>query len=195
MQDFIFYFLIGWKHILSWDATDHIYFITALAIIYSFQDWKKVLVLVTAFTIGHAFTLYLSALDIFRFSVEWVEFVIPCSIVITAASNLLIKQEIKTKGILQYLLALGFGLVHGMGYANYIRMMLSSNQNLVPSLFSFNVGLELGQILVVVLVLSSKWLLGKYNLVRARILVIGVSIYISIVSLILAVERFQGLSF
>jgi len=195
MQDFIFYFLIGWKHILSWDATDHIYFITALAIIYSFQDWKKVLVLVTAFTIGHAFTLYLSALDIFRFSVEWVEFAIPCTIVITAASNLLIKQEIKTKGILQYLLALGFGLVHGMGYANYIRMMLSSNQNLVPSLFSFNVGLEMGQILVVVLVLSSKWLLGKYNLVRAKILVIGFSIYISIVSLILAVERFQGLSF
>ena len=195
MQDFIFYFLIGWKHILSWDATDHIYFITALAIIYSFQDWKKVLVLVTAFTIGHAFTLYLSALDIFRFSVEWVEFTIPCTIVITAASNLLIKQEKKTKGILQYLLALGFGLVHGMGYANYIRMVLSSNQNLVPSLFSFNVGLEMGQILVVVLVLSSKWLLGKYNLVRARIVVIGVSIYISIVSLILAVERFQGLGF
>lgn len=195
MEDFIFYFLIGWKHILSWDATDHIYFITALAIIYSFQDWKKVLVLVTAFTIGHALTLYLSALDIFRFSVEWVEFAIPCTIVITAASNLLIKEEKKTKGKLQYLLALGFGLVHGMGYANYIRMMLSRNQNLVPSLFSFNVGLEMGQILVVVLVLSSKWLLGKYNLVRARILVIGVSIYISIVSLILAVERFQGLSF
>jgi hypothetical protein len=195
MQDFIFYFLIGWKHILSWDATDHIYFIGALAIIYSFKDWKKVLVLVTAFTIGHAFTLYLSALDIFRFSVEWVEFAIPCTIVITAASNLLIKQEKKTKGILQYLLALGFGLVHGMGYANYIRMMLSSNQNLVSSLFSFNVGLEMGQILVVVLVLSSKWILGKYNLVSARILVTGVSIYILIVSLILAVERFQGLGF
>jgi hypothetical protein len=195
MQDFIFYFQIGWKHILSWDATDHIYFIGALAIIYSFKDWKKVLVLVTAFTIGHAFTLYLSALDIFRFSVEWVEFAIPCTIVITAASNLLIKQEKKTKGILQYLLALGFGLVHGMGYANYIRMMLSSNQNLVPSLFSFNVGLEMGQILVVVLVLSSKWILGKYNLVSARILVTVVSIYILIVSLILAVERFQGLGF
>jgi hypothetical protein len=195
MQDFIFYFQIGWKHILSWDATDHIYFIGALAIIYSFKDWKKVLVLVTAFTIGHAFTLYLSALDIFRFSVEWVEFAIPCTIVITAASNLLIKQEKKTKGILQYLLALGFGLVHGMGYANYIRMMLSSNQNLVSSLFSFNVGLEIGQILVVVLVLSSKWILGKYNLVSTRILVTGVSIYILIVSLILAVERFQGLGF
>jgi len=195
MQDFIFYFKIGWTHILSWDATDHIYFITALAIIYSFRDWKKVLVLVTAFTIGHAITLYLSALDVFRFSVEWVEFAIPCTIVITAASNLLVKQEKKTKGILQYLLALGFGLVHGMGYANYIRMMLSSNQNLVWSLFSFNVGLETGQILVVVLVLTVKWLLGEYNLVNARLLNILVSIYITLVSLILAFERFQGLGF
>lgn len=195
MQDFLFYFQIGWKHILSWDATDHIYFITALAIIYSFRDWKKVLVLVTAFTIGHAITLYLSALDIFRFSLEWVEFAIPCTIVVTAVSNLLIKQEEKTKGMLQYFLALGFGLVHGMGYANYIRMMLASNQNLVSSLFSFNVGLEIGQILVVVLVLSSKWLLWSYNLVSARHLTLGVSICISIVSLILAVERFQGLGF
>jgi hypothetical protein len=195
MQDFIFYFLIGWKHILSWDATDHIYFITALAIIYSFQDWKKVLVLVTAFTIGHAITLYLSALDIFRFSLEWVEFAIPCTIVITAASNLFISDEKKTKGILQYLFALGFGLVHGMGYANYIRMMLSSNQNLVGSLFSFNVGLELGQILVVGMVLSLKWLLARYNLISANRLTIGVSVYISILSLILAVERFRGLGF
>lgn len=195
MRDFIFYFQIGWKHILSWDATDHIYFIAALAIIYSFLDWKKVLFLVTAFTIGHAITLYLSALDIFRFSTEWVEFAIPCTIVVTAASNLLLKEEKKTRGVLQYLFALGFGLVHGMGYANYIRMMLSSNQNLVPSLLSFNIGLEMGQILVVVLVISFKWVMIKYNLVSARFLTIGVSIYISIVSLILAVERFQGLSF
>lgn len=195
MQDFLFYFQIGWKHILSWDATDHIYFITALAIIYSFQDWKKVLVLVTAFTIGHALTLYLSALDVFRFSVEWVEFAIPCTIVITAASNLFISSEKKTKGMLQYLFALGFGLVHGMGYANYIRMMLSSNQNLVGSLFSFNIGLEMGQILVVGMVLSLKWLLAKYNLISANRLTIAVSVYILILSLSLAVERFQGLGF
>ena len=195
MQDFLFYFQIGWKHILSWDATDHIYFITALAIIYSFQDWKKVLVLVSAFTIGHAITLYFSALDIFRISVEWVEFAIPFTIVVTAASNLFISSEKKTKGMLQYLFALGFGLVHGMGYANYIRMMLSSNQNLVGSLFSFNVGLEMGQIQVVGMVLSLKWLLAKYNLISANRLTIGVSVYISILSLILAVERFQGLGF
>jgi glucan phosphoethanolaminetransferase (alkaline phosphatase superfamily) len=90
-------------------------------------------------------------------------------------------------------LAIGFGLVHGMGYANYIRMMLSSNQSLVSSLFSFNVGLELGQILVVLFVLSVQWLLSKYKLISPRMLAVLVSVYISVISLMLAVERFQSL--
>jgi len=193
MQDFIFYFKIGLKHILSWDATDHIYFIVALSIIYSFRDWKKVLVLVTAFTIGHAITLYLSALDLFRFGVEWVEFAIPCTIVVTAGTNLIIREERKQRSVLQYLLALCFGLVHGMGYANYIRMMLSKNQNMVWSLFSFNVGLEIGQLLVVLLVLGVQWILVKYNIVSARILAMVISAYVMIVSILLAIERFQSL--
>jgi hypothetical protein len=193
MRDFIFYFKVGWAHILSSDATDHIYFITSLAIIYTFLDWKKVLVLVTAFTIGHAITLYLSALDLFRFNIEWVEFAIPCTIVVTAATNLFLRPEVKTKGVLQYLMALGFGLVHGMGYANYIRMMLSKNQDLLWSLFSFNVGLEMGQILVVLLVLSLQWGLEKYKVIHARLLTRIVSSLILIVSLLLVIERYQAL--
>jgi hypothetical protein len=193
MRDFIFYFKVGWTHILSWDAKDHIYFITSLAIIYTFLDWKKVLVLVTAFTIGHAITLYLSALDLFRFNIEWVEFAIPCTIVVTAATNLFLRPEVKTKGVLQYLMALGFGLVHGMGYANYIRMMLSKNQDLLWSLFSFNVGLEMGQILVVLLVLSMQWGLEKYKVIHASLLTRIVSSLILIVSLLLAIERYQAL--
>ncbi|MFM1795183.1 MAG: hypothetical protein RL642_1568 [Bacteroidota bacterium] len=193
MQNFIFYFKIGWTHILSWDATDHLYFITALAIIYAFKDWRKVLVLVTAFTIGHAITLYLSALDLFRFSTDWVEFAIPCTIVITAASNLVIKPDLTTKSVIQYVFALGFGLVHGMGYANYIRMMLASDQQLVWSLFSFNVGLEMGQLLVVLIVLSIQWLLTNYNVINKRLLTLLVSAYVMVVSIVLAVERFQSL--
>ena len=194
MQDFIFYFKVGWTHILSWDATDHIYFITSLAIIYTFLDWKKVLILVTAFTIGHAITLYLSALDLFRFNIEWVEFAIPCTIVVTAASNLFMPPEVKTKGVLHYLMALGLGLVHGMGYANYIRMMLSKDQDLLLCFFSFNVGLEMGQILVVLLVLCIQWVLAKYKLVNPRLLTIIVSSLVLIVSLLLAIERFQALN-
>jgi hypothetical protein len=193
MKDFIFYFKVGWTHILSWDATDHIYFITALAVVYTFFDWKKVLILVTAFTIGHAITLYLSALDLFRLDAAWVEFAIPCTIVLTALSNLLVKPAQSLSGVLQYALALGFGLIHGLGYANYIRMILARDQQLVWSLFSFNLGLETGQILVVLLVLSTKWMFVSTKFISARLISIFVSAFILIVSFVMVVERFKDL--
>ncbi len=87
MQDFSLYFSWGWHHIISWDALDHLLFIVALTVIYQLRDWKQVLILVTAFTIGHFITLLLSVLDIIRFSSQWVEFLIPVTIVITAASQ------------------------------------------------------------------------------------------------------------
>jgi hypothetical protein len=193
MKDFIFYFKVGWTHILSWDATDHIYFITALAVVYTFFDWRKVLLLVTAFTIGHAITLYLSALDLFRLDAAWVEFAIPCTIVLTALANLLVKPAQSLSGVLQYALALGFGLIHGFGYANYIRMILARDQQLVWGLFSFNLGLETGQILVVLLVLSTKWMFVSTKFISARLISIFVSAFILIVSFVMVVERFKDL--
>lgn len=151
-EDFIFYLRMGWDHILSKDALDHLFFITVLAVVYRFAQWKQLLVLVTAFTVGHALTLFLSAMDLFRLKDAWVEFAIPCTIVLSALANLR-----KGAGIgsdkLQYAIALVFGLVHGMGYANTIRFMLSKEQGLLWGLFSFNVGLEVGQIFVVLLML------------------------------------------
>ena len=85
MNDFSFYFGIGWHHIISWNALDHILFIIALVAIYLVPNWKQVLILVTAFTIGHSFTLTLSILDIIRFNAKWVEFLIPCTIVAKAS--------------------------------------------------------------------------------------------------------------
>jgi HupE / UreJ protein len=190
MNDFIFYFKVGWTHIISTAASDHLLFIAALSIIHSFSGWKKVLLLVTAFTIGHAITLYLSALDIVRFDTLWVEFAIPCTIVLTAAMNLAFSNRLKEKTQLQYPVALVFGFVHGMGYANYIRMMLSKDQQLVWGLFSFNVGLEIGQIFVVLTILLIGWLLTSNKLVSHRMLVILVSIVIIGFSLQLAILRF-----
>ncbi|HQV55410.1 MAG TPA: HupE/UreJ family protein, partial [Chitinophagaceae bacterium] len=83
MQDFGFYFEIGWEHIISQNALDHQLFIAAIAAIYLLKDWKQVLILVTAFTIGHSVTLALSVFDVIRFSSSWVEFLIPCTIIIT----------------------------------------------------------------------------------------------------------------
>lgn len=153
MNDFWFYFSLGWEHIISADALDHQLFIIALAAIYLLHDWKKVLVLVTAFTIGHSLTLALSVLDIFRFPGKWVEFLIPCTILITAISNLF-QKDFSQKGLrLNYFLALFFGLIHGMGFANTIRFMLAKDQSLVTGLLGFNLGLEAGQIVVVIILL------------------------------------------
>lgn len=149
MQDFGFYFKLGWQHIINKDALDHQLFIVALAAIYLLKDWKQVLVLVTAFTIGHSLTLALSVFDLIRFDSKWVEFLIPMTIVVTAISNLFQKNFTAKSIRVNYFLALFFGLIHGMGFANYIRFMMASDQNIGWSLFGFNVGLEVGQVVVV----------------------------------------------
>jgi hypothetical protein len=153
MSDFRFYFGMGWEHIMSWEALDHLLFITALASIYLLKDWKQVLVLITAFTIGHSLTLALTVLDIISFPSNWVEFLIPCTIVITAISNLFQKKFTPKSIRINYFLALFFGLIHGMGFANAIRFMLAKDQSLGWGLFGFNVGLEVAQIVVVATIL------------------------------------------
>ena len=153
MSDFGFYFRLGWEHIISTNALDHQLFILALAAIYLLKDWKQVLILVTAFTIGHSITLALSVFDIIRFSSKWVEFLIPCTIVFTATANLFQKKFTPKSVRINYILALLFGLIHGMGFANSIRFMLASDQSIGWGLFGFNVGLEIGQIVLVVAIL------------------------------------------
>lgn len=153
MGDFGFYFGLGWEHIISADALDHQLFIAALAAIYLLKDWRQVLILVTAFTAGHSLTLALSVLDIVRFPTNWVEFLIPLTIVITALSNLFQKKFTARSVSVNYFLALFFGLIHGMGFANSLRVMLAKDQNLGWSLLGFNLGLEAGQIVVVIILL------------------------------------------
>ena len=154
MSDFSFYFKMGWQHIISADALDHQLFILALAAIYVIKDWRQVLILVTAFTIGHSITLYLSVKELVTISSAWVEFLIPCTIVITAISNLFLKKFTPRTIRINYFLALFFGLIHGLGFANNIRMALASDQSLGWGLFGFNVGLEVGQIIVVIIILA-----------------------------------------
>lgn len=150
MQDFLFYLKLGWEHIISLDALDHQLFVLALIAVYTSKDWKRILVLVTAFTIGHSITLALSILDIVRVSSDWVEFLIPLTIVLTSLSNILNKNKNHSKSKFNYYLALFFGLIHGMGFANTARVMIAKSQSIAVPLLGFNIGLELGQILIVV---------------------------------------------
>jgi hypothetical protein len=189
MSDFRFYFGLGWEHILNWEALDHLLFIAALATIYLLKDWKQVLILVTAFTIGHSLTLVLSVLDLIRFSSHWVEFLIPCTIVVTAFSNLFQKKFTPKSIRINYALALFFGLIHGMGFANAIRFMLAKDQSLGWGLFGFNVGLEAGQIIVVAIILLLAWALVTLFKINRREWVIFVSAGIFSLALKMALER------
>ena len=159
MNDVAFYFETGWHHIISWSALDHVLFIIALSAIYLAQNWKQVLVLVTAFTIGHSLTLALSVYDIIRINEKWVELLIACTIVATGVFNFMVKNFKPRSLRINYFLALFFGLIHGMGFANTIRFMLAKDQHIALPLVSFNIGLEAGQIVVVVFILSISFLL------------------------------------
>ena len=189
MQDFLFYLQLGWEHIISKDALDHQLFILALIAIFSFRDWKKVLILVTAFTIGHSLTLVLSALDVFRFPSDWVEFLIPCTIVFTALDNIIFSKNEKKLIQLNYYLALLFGLIHGMGFANSVRMMLASEQDITLPLFGFNVGLELGQIIVVAIALFIHYIFSEVLKLSNKIWIYIISVPIFIFALKMALER------
>ena len=189
MSDFGFFFKLGWEHIISKEALDHQLFILALAAIYLLKDWKQVLILVTAFTIGHSITLALSVFDIIRFSAKWVEFLIPCTIVFTATINLFQKSFTPRSVRINYFLALFFGLIHGMGFANSIRFMLASDQSIGWGLFGFNVGLEVGQIVVVLTILLFSTILIALFKVNRRDWVIFASAGVFGLALKIALER------
>lgn len=190
MQDFLFYLSLGWEHIISLDALDHELFILALVAVFSFKEYKQVLILVTAFTIGHSLTLALSVLDYFRIPSQWVEFLIPCTILLTASENILSPKIQKTHFIYQYIAALLFGLIHGMGFANSVRIMLYSEQNIAIPLLGFNIGLEIGQILCVSMALTMYYLFSKRLTTSPKTWVYVTNFPILLISLKLAVERF-----
>ena len=158
MNDLAFYFKEGWQHIIRFNALDHQLFIVALVAIYIFKDWRKVLLLVTAFTVGHSLTLALSIFNFIEVNEKLVEFLIPITIVITAASNVFIDNYKKRTLQLNYIFALFFGFVHGLGFANSIRFMLAKDQDIGIGLLGFNLGLEVGQIVCITMILFLAYL-------------------------------------
>jgi len=156
MSEFRLYFDLGRDHILDYkNGYDHILFVVALCALYILRDWKRVLILVTAFTIGHSITLALATLGIIQVDAVWIEFLIPLTIFITAVSNLFKNEEnLYDRAIhINYIYAAVFGLIHGLGFSNYLRGILGRDRSIVTQLFAFNLGLEFGQIVIVALTL------------------------------------------
>jgi len=157
MSEFSLYFGLGKDHILDYaNGYDHILFVVALCALYVSRDWKRVLILVTAFTIGHSVTLALSTLRIVNVNPDLIEFLIPLTIFITAVSNLFKNENSVGDKPMQmnYFYAAFFGLIHGLGFSNYLRSILGKDKGIITQLLAFNLGLEVGQIVIVVLFMS-----------------------------------------
>ncbi|MCH7408034.1 HupE/UreJ family protein [Belliella sp. DSM 111904] len=160
MGQFRLYFELGYKHILDINGFDHILFVIALCAIYLARDWKKIIILITAFTIGHSITLAMATLNIVRVNADWIEFLIPVTIAITALANILKPKPSSSKGIqLNYFFAIFFGLIHGLGFSNYLRSLLGREASIFQPLLAFNIGLEVGQLLIVAIFLVSSSLI------------------------------------
>jgi len=156
MSEFRLYYGLGFDHILDINGYDHILFVVVLCALYQSTDWKKVLILITAFTLGHSITLALATLRIVNINADLIEFLIPVTILITAISNLFTSENRVAEGKISrnYMYAGFFGLIHGLGFSNYLRALLGQDETIILQLFAFNVGLEVGQIIIVALFMA-----------------------------------------
>lgn len=165
MSEFITFLQLGFEHIADLSAFDHLLFVITLCAVYRLAEWKKILILITAFTIGHSLTLVLAGFNILRVPSELVEFLIPITILVTALHNVGAKKAeggTFSRGVsVNYLLALFFGLIHGMGFANFFRSLMGEMGGIALPLFSFNVGIELGQILIVLLFFGFLYVMSR----------------------------------
>lgn len=179
METFQLYLPLGFEHITDPAGFDHILFILALTARFEPRQWKALIILVTAFTLGHSLTLALATLDMVRVSSAWIEFLIPVTILLTALLNLFaltradsapifgVKAAANFRAYRQhYAAAVFFGLIHGLGFSNFLRSLLGREADLITPLLAFNIGLEIGQLLVVVLALLAIGLLALMPGVR-----------------------------
>jgi len=148
MSEFLAFFQIGFHHIVAWDAADHILFLLALAAIYRGGDWRAALVVISAFTVGHSVTLLLAVTDVLVLPTRFVEFLIPVTIVATGIENLWLRERAARGEMARHrpVFAGLFGLVHGAGFAGYLKSLFVAN--IALPLLGFNIGIEAGQIVV-----------------------------------------------
>ena len=155
MDSLIFFLKEGLFHVLDWSAYDHVLFLVALAVVYDFKNWKKLIWLISLFTIGHTLSLILAAYKIVSVDTKWVEFLIPVTIIITAVVNILYvkntTKQLKTNTNLVF--ALFFGLIHGLGFSEYFKMLIGTSESKFLPLLEFALGVEIAQIIVVLIIL------------------------------------------
>lgn len=178
MDDFIFYLKIGLNHVLDFGAYDHILFLIVLAVVYQLNQWKKVLWLITLFTIGHSITLGLSAFGVVKVREDLVEFLIPTTIFITGLLNVLTAKKASVgKDNQNLFFAFFFGLIHGLGFSNYFKMIIGKAEEKLIPLLEFAIGVEIAQVIIVVGILAiGKVLLSVFGVNRRDWILVASSI-------------------
>ncbi|WP_140938193.1 HupE/UreJ family protein [Sphingobacterium lumbrici] len=189
MQDFWIYFQLGWQHILDLNGYDHILFVLVLCCSYALKDWKRILWLVTAFTVGHSLTLALAVFNIVKANTSWIEFLIPITILFIALTNLFRSNKAGNTSLL-YTMTLVFGLIHGLGFSTYLRSLLGKGANIVWPLLSFNIGLEFGQLIVVFVVIVLGVIMISLFKVKKRDWSFFLSSAVVGISFMMALDRF-----
>ena len=170
MHPFALYLQLGFEHISDLAGFDHILFLVALCAVYRIEQWKRIVILVTAFTVGHSITLALSSLGTLTIPSKLIEFLIPTTILITAIHNVVSRPSAETSSGMSknYAMALFFGFIHGMGFSNYFRALLMGDDSIAMPLFAFNLGIELGQLMVVAVIVGIAYLFLNIVGVRHR---------------------------
>jgi len=192
MQDFYFYIKLGLNHVLDFGAYDHILFLIALALPFTFKSWKKVVLLATLFTIAHCLSLFLSVYGILVIDVALIEFLIPVTILGTALFNLIyVKSAVENRSLGLHIFATAFfGLIHGFGFSNYFNMLMAEEEEKLGSLLGFASGIEIAQVLIVFVVLGLSYLFLSVLKVKSQLFVTITSILILLITIPMLIATF-----
>jgi len=192
MNDFWFYIKLGFEHVLDLGAYDHILFLAALAVPFTFKSWKQVVILATIFTIAHCTSLALSAYDILKVDVGLIEFLIPVTIALTALFNIYrtLKDQGNTGIFFTALATVFFGLIHGFGFSNYFNMLMAEEEQKLSPLLGFATGIEFSQVAIIMIVLLSAWLLQDVLGLKQKHFVLGSSILIVLITIPMLMDTF-----
>ena len=167
MYDLIFYLELGLFHVLDWSAIDHLLFLCALTIVYTFKDIKTVFWVVTFFTFGHTLSLILSTFKIVNPPSQLIEFLIPTTIILTALYNIIFYKK-NQNSFFEYMFSIFFGLIHGFGFGNYFEMLTDSLESKVFPLIGFAAGVEISQLIIVLAILIINTISNKINLILKK---------------------------
>jgi len=192
MQEFLFYIKLGLDHVLDFGAYDHILFLSALAVPFTFKHWKRVLILATIFTLAHCTSLALSVYEVATVDVGLIEFLIPVTILLTALFNFAyVYKEALEVGLLLHILATAFfGLIHGFGFSNYFKMLMAEEEDKITPLLGFATGIELSQVTVILVVLVVSYVILDLLKVKQSIFIAVASILIIEITIPLLIATF-----